>query len=51
MNQEGITAFIKALIQAGCISVAQGLYPTVSLTEFGWEVMKGQTEVMLELPN
>jgi superfamily II DNA helicase RecQ len=50
MNQEEITAFIKALIRAGCIAVQQGLYPTVGLTELGWEVMKGQAEVMLELP-
>ena len=51
MNQETITAFIKALIQAGCIESRQGLYPTVGLTELGWEVMKGQVEVMLELPD
>jgi ATP-dependent DNA helicase RecQ len=50
MNQESITAFIKALIQANCIEVQQGLYPTVGLTELGWEVMKGQAEIRLELP-
>jgi ATP-dependent DNA helicase RecQ len=51
MNQEEITAFIKSLIQASCIEVQQGLYPTVSLTELGWEVMKGRAEVRLELPD
>jgi ATP-dependent DNA helicase RecQ len=51
MNQEAITAFIKALMQAGCIESRQGLYPTVGLTELGWEVMKGQADVMLELPD
>jgi ATP-dependent DNA helicase RecQ len=51
MTQEAIAAFIKALIQAGCIEVQQGLYPTVGLTELGWEVMKGQAEAMLELPD
>jgi ATP-dependent DNA helicase RecQ len=51
MNQEAIAAFVKALIQAGCVEVQQGLYPTVGLTGLGWEVMKGQAEVMLELPD
>ncbi len=50
MTQEDTTAYVKALIQAGCISVQQGAYPTVSLTDFGREVMLGRTEVLLELP-
>jgi ATP-dependent DNA helicase RecQ len=50
MTQEDTTAYVKALIQAGCISVQQGAYPTVTLTDFGREVMLGRSEVLLELP-
>jgi hypothetical protein len=39
------------LIQAGCIAVERGAYPTVSLTEYGREVMLGRAEVKLELPD
>jgi superfamily II DNA helicase RecQ len=49
MTQDEITAYIKALIQADCIEVQKGLYPTVGLTDFGREVMIGRVEVMLEL--
>ncbi|HKP87720.1 MAG TPA: ATP-dependent DNA helicase RecQ [Blastocatellia bacterium] len=51
MAQDEITAYIKALIQAGCIATQQGMYPTVSLTDFGRAVMTGRDEVMLELPD
>ncbi|HJQ69465.1 MAG TPA: RecQ family ATP-dependent DNA helicase [Blastocatellia bacterium] len=51
MTQDEITLFIKALIQADCISVDKGAYPTVSLTDFGREVMLGRAEVMLEMPS
>jgi superfamily II DNA helicase RecQ len=50
MTQDEITLFIKALIQADCISVDRGAYPTVGLTDFGREVMLGRAQVMLELP-
>ena len=50
MTQDEITAFVKALIQAGCIAVGRGQYPTVSLTDFGREVMMSRAEVLLELP-
>lgn len=49
MTQDDITAYVKALIQAGCIDVGRGQYPTVSLTDFGREVMLAHAEVMLEL--
>ena len=49
MIQDEITLYITALMAADCIAVAQGLYPTVSLTDFGREVMTGRAEVMLEL--
>ncbi|HST20114.1 MAG TPA: RecQ family ATP-dependent DNA helicase [Blastocatellia bacterium] len=51
MVQDEITAYIKALIQAGCIAVQQGMYPTVSLTDFGRDVMTSRAEVTLELPD
>jgi superfamily II DNA helicase RecQ len=51
MRQDEITAYIKALIDAGCIAIEKGMYPTVSLTDFGREVMKSRAEVMLELPD
>ena len=51
MRQDEITAYIKALIDAGCIAVEKGMYPTVSLTDFGREVMKSRAEVTLELPD
>ena len=51
MVQDEITAYIKALIQAGCIAVEQGMYPTVGLTDFGREVMTSRAEVLLELPD
>ena len=50
MTQDEITLFIKALIQADCINVDKGAYPTVGLTDFGREVMMGRAEAMLELP-
>jgi hypothetical protein len=50
MAQDDITAYVKALIQASCIAVGRGQYPTVSLTDFGREVMTSRAEVMLDLP-
>jgi superfamily II DNA helicase RecQ len=49
LSQDDITIYIKALIEADCIAIGQSAYPTVSLTEFGREVMTGQQEVMLNL--
>jgi ATP-dependent DNA helicase RecQ len=50
MTQDDITAYVKALIQARCIAVGRAQYPTVSLTDFGREVMASREEVMLDLP-
>jgi ATP-dependent DNA helicase RecQ len=50
MTLDDITVYVKTLIQAGCIGVGRGQYPTVSLTDFGREVMTARAEVMLELP-
>jgi ATP-dependent DNA helicase RecQ len=50
MTQDEITVYIKGLIQSGCIAVQQGAYPTVSLTQYGREVMLGRAEIKMELP-
>lgn len=50
MTQDDITEYIKALIQSGCIAVGRSQYPTVSLTDFGREVMMDRAEVTLQLP-
>jgi len=50
MTQDDITEYTKALIQSGCIAVGRSQYPTVSLTDFGREVMMDRAEVTLQLP-
>jgi ATP-dependent DNA helicase RecQ len=50
LSQDEIAVFLKALIQAECIKVQDGAYPTVGLTDFGREVMLGQQEILLDLP-
>ncbi|HXU09739.1 MAG TPA: RecQ family ATP-dependent DNA helicase [Blastocatellia bacterium] len=50
MTQDDIGLYIKALMQAGCIAAGKGLYPTVSLTDFGREVMAARAEVLLDVP-
>jgi ATP-dependent DNA helicase RecQ len=49
LSNEDVTAYIKALIASGCISVSGGQYPTISLTEFGREVMHDRAQVLLAL--
>jgi len=50
MNQDHITAWIKELLERGCIAVNKGPYPTVRLTDYGREVMTGKSEVRLVVP-
>jgi hypothetical protein len=50
MTQDDITGYVKALIQADCIAVGRGQYPTVSLTDFGREVMTARADVTLQVP-
>jgi superfamily II DNA helicase RecQ len=50
MTQDEILLYIDALISAGCLTVAGGAYPTVSLTDFGGEVMRERASVQLALP-
>jgi ATP-dependent DNA helicase RecQ len=49
MTQDDITTYVKALIEAGCIVVGRGQYPTVSLSDFGREVMMARAEVTLQV--
>ena len=49
MTQDNITTYVKALIQADCIVMGRGQYPTVSLSDFGKEVMMARAEVTLQL--
>jgi len=50
LTQEELMLYIDALISAGCLTVTTGVYPTVSLTTFGGEVMRGRADVRLALP-
>jgi len=45
-----VWSLLNTLIQAGCISVSSGEYPTLSLTELGGEVMHRREEIRLALP-
>lgn len=49
MSQTEVSDYIKALIAAGCISIRQGIYPTVRLSDFGRQVMQGKAKVDLAL--
>jgi len=46
----GIRAWIDQLLGLGHLALARGDYPTLSLTESGAEVLRGQAEVSLFLP-
>ncbi|MBI4529473.1 MAG: RecQ family ATP-dependent DNA helicase [Deltaproteobacteria bacterium] len=45
-----VWTLLNALIDAGCIAVSDGQYPTISLTPLGGEVMRGKKNVPLVLP-
>lgn len=45
-----VWAVLDELIRAGCVAVARGPYPTVSLTALGAEVMRRQKVIPLALP-
>ncbi len=49
MTRDEITVYIRALIDAECIRVSSGAYPTVSLTALGRDVMTGRAETKLEI--
>jgi RecQ family ATP-dependent DNA helicase len=50
MTQDEILLYVDALVAAGCLQVAAGAYPTVSLTGLGSEVMRERASVRLRLP-
>jgi len=50
MRQDDILIYIDALIQARCLRVSPGEYPTVSITELGDRVMREQEQIELLLP-
>ncbi|HMF55898.1 MAG TPA: helix-turn-helix domain-containing protein, partial [Pyrinomonadaceae bacterium] len=49
MTQDEILLYIDALVAAGCLRVAGGVYPTVSLTEMGSDVMRERASVELAI--
>jgi ATP-dependent DNA helicase RecQ len=50
MTQDELMTYIDALVAAGCLSVAGGAYPTVSLSALGNDVMRERAMVELALP-
>ena len=48
-SQDELTRLINALVVAGCVRQSGGMYPTVSLTELGKEVMHDRRRVVLDL--
>jgi superfamily II DNA helicase RecQ len=51
MTQDELMLYIDALVSAGCLAVAGGAYPTVSLTTLGGDVMREQKTIELALPS
>lgn len=50
MTQDELMIYIDALVAAGCLGVAGGAYPTVSLTSLGNDCMRERASVPLALP-
>ncbi|MBA3767240.1 MAG: RecQ family ATP-dependent DNA helicase [Acidobacteria bacterium] len=50
MTQDELMIYIDALVAAGCLSVAGGAYPTVSLSPLGNDCMRERAVVELALP-
>jgi ATP-dependent DNA helicase RecQ len=50
MTQDELMIYIDALVAAGCLNVAGGTYPTVSLTPLGNDCMRERRSVQLALP-
>ncbi len=50
MLHDEIQLYVDALIQASCLKVKGGAYPTVSTTDLGDRVMRSQESVELSLP-
>jgi RecQ family ATP-dependent DNA helicase len=50
MTQDELMTYIDALVASGCLNVAGGTYPTVSLSPLGNDVMRERAQVELALP-
>lgn len=50
MTIDELKAWINALIKSGCLQVARGEFPTVSITDFGDDVMRERRTVELTVP-
>ncbi|HEX6648294.1 MAG TPA: ATP-dependent DNA helicase RecQ [Pyrinomonadaceae bacterium] len=50
MGQDELQLYIDALVEARCLHVRPGAYPTISTTELGDRVMREQEQVTLALP-
>ena len=50
MAQDELQLYVDALVEARCLQVRPGAYPTVSTTELGDRVMREQQQVTLSLP-
>jgi ATP-dependent DNA helicase RecQ len=50
MAQDELELYIDALINAHCLRVRPGAYPTVATTDLGDRVMREQEQIMLALP-
>ena len=50
MTQEEILLYIDALVAAGCLTASGSVYPTISLSIFGGDVMREKASVCLALP-
>jgi len=50
MSNDEVQTYIDVLIEAGCLKVKGGAYPTVSTTDLGDRVMREQEKVELPLP-
>jgi ATP-dependent DNA helicase RecQ len=50
MPNDELQIYVDALINARCLKVKGGAYPTISTTDLGDRVMREQEQVMLSLP-
>ena len=50
MAQDELQLYIDALVEARCLHVRPGAYPTISNTELGDRVMREQEQITLALP-
>jgi hypothetical protein len=49
MANDELEVYIDALIEARCLKVKPGAYPTISTTELGDRVMREQEQIALNL--